>query len=113
MVSIKKRTEVGQSAVDGIDQGKKKTGKAKVEFRAVHVPNSIAFFQSQNLNSAGRNSGEKRAVKPRFYTEGTNITGYTFSDKQPGNWLQTKVADFSYSDLFCVRALYTGRLPRG
>lgn len=83
MVSIKKRTEVGQSAVDGIDPGKKKSSKATVEFRAVHVSNSIAFFQSQNLNFAGRNSGEKRAVKLRFYTEGRNITGYTLSAKCP------------------------------
>lgn len=52
----------------------KKSSKATVEFRAVHVSNSIAFFQSQNLNFAGRNSGEKRAVKPRFYTEGKNTT---------------------------------------
>ena len=51
-------------------------------------------------------------MKPTFYTEGTNITGYTLSTKQPGNWLQTKVADFSYSDLFCVRALYIDKLPR-
>lgn len=52
----------------------KKSSRATVEFRAIHVSNSIAFFQSENLNFAGTNSGEKRAVKPRFYTEGTNIT---------------------------------------
>ena len=78
---IKKRAEVDQSAVDGIDPGKKK--QATVEFRDVHVSNSIAFFQSQNLNLAGRNWGEKRAVKLRFYTEGRNITGYTLSTKCP------------------------------
>ena len=78
---IKKRTEVDQFAVDGIDPGKKK--QATVEFRDVHVSNSIDFFQSQNLNLAGRNWGEKRAVKLRLYTEGRNITGYTLSTKCP------------------------------